>query len=365
MPDGTPRPRLFFTAFNERTKEHGFAVLEPGAEKAELRVLRNRKLLIRAKARDRLLIEQSSFSEPPNLYVTDSHFREWKRISDLNAHQKDYYWGKAELVTYRSSWGADLGGVLIYPAHFVPGKLYPMVVYVYELKSDQLHDYVPPDDGDWANEQMWSQRGYFVQKPDIDYQPGKLGRSTVDCVEAAVRAVLKKGIVDPKRIGLMGSSFGGYETTFILGKSPTFAAGVALNPITNLISFYAFDNSSGGTGSYTAELGQNRMGVPYWQDLQRYVENSPIFHAKEINAPLLLVHGDADRMVPWQQSRELYEAMQRQKKKNVVLLIYPGVGHGPFGPGLAQRVHHFFDVHLRGAKPEQWLAPNATLNHWE
>jgi dienelactone hydrolase len=350
MPDGTPRPRLLFTAFNEGTKEHGFAILEPDAEMAELKVMRDRKLVLRAKAKDRLLFEQSSFTEPSNLYVGDIRFRELRRVSDLNAHQKDYHWGKAELVSYRSSWGADLGGVLIYPAQFVPGKLYPMVVYVYEMQSDQLHDYVPPNDRDWANEQVWSQRGYIVLKPDIAYQPGKPGSSALDCVEAAISAVLKKGIVDPKRIGLMGTSFGGYETTFILGKSSTFAAGVALNPITNLVSYYSVD-------SYMSELGQNRMGVPYWQDLQRYVENSPIFHANRINAPLLLVHGDADRAVPWQQSRELYEAMQRQKKKNVTLLIYPGVGHGPFGAGLAQRVRHFFDVHLCGAKAGPWLAP--------
>jgi dipeptidyl aminopeptidase/acylaminoacyl peptidase len=76
----------------------------------------------------------------------------------------------------------------------------------------------------------------LVLYPDITYEIGEPGRSGVDCVESAVKAVIKLGIVEENHIGLIGHSFGGYETSFIATQSKLFAAAVAGAGVTDMIS---------------------------------------------------------------------------------------------------------------------------------
>ncbi len=104
-----------------------------------------------------------------------------------------------------------------------------MVVAIYSIRSDR-HFRFRQAPGLFDDPLTFASRGYFVLMPDIVYQPREVGPSAVDCVESAVRAVLRRGLVDPGRIGLVGMSLGGYETAFVLSKSKLFAAGVAASP---------------------------------------------------------------------------------------------------------------------------------------
>ena len=97
-------------------------------------------------------------------------------------------------------------GALYYPAGYVPGRTYPMIVYMYETLSDGVHRYVAPNTTNYYNTSVFTTQGYFVLQPDITFRPREPGLSVVESVVPAVKAAVAKGAVDPKRVGVVGHS---------------------------------------------------------------------------------------------------------------------------------------------------------------
>ena len=93
--------------------------------------------------------------------------------------------GAAEVGVVKSvSMGIDMA--LFYPAGYVEGEAYPMIVYIYELRSQNLHGYTAPSERSPYNTSVFTQNGYFVFQPDIVYRPQNPGLSAVECVVPAV-----------------------------------------------------------------------------------------------------------------------------------------------------------------------------------
>jgi dipeptidyl aminopeptidase/acylaminoacyl peptidase len=297
--------------------------------------------------------------QSPNFFAFDVPSGKTVQLTETNPQQRDFAWTRSELISYRSKWGKELHGVLLYPANYDPRLQYPMIVYIYERLSNGLNSYPMPSNRNAYNQNWFTQNGYFVYMPDLTYRDGNPGISAKECIEPALDAVFAKGIVDRKRVGLMGHSWGGYQTAFLVGASNYFAAGVAGAPLTNLISMYGSIYWNSGTPDQELlETGQGRLIGPYWEDLERYIANSPIFQAQNIKVPLLIAFGDNDGAVDWNQGVEMYITMRRLAKE-VIMLVFPGENHGlarrPNQIDYAKRVRHFFDVHLKGARPDEWL----------
>jgi dienelactone hydrolase len=352
---------IYFSMFGDATKNSGYALMQPGqAPKPLIFEERSVTSISKAKDVDRMTFLVQRFHESPTVMVTNGLFTQAKPILKTNAQQENFAWGKTELVHFKSKWGKPLQGTLIYPADYEPGKKYPMVVYIYERLSNGLNNYVPPTNFNAYNEQAFSQNGYFVFRPDIAYRGRQPGISALECLEPAVQEVLKKGVVDPAKVGLMGHSWGAYQTTLVISKSKMFSAAVAGAPLTNLISMYGSIYWNSGTPDQELmETGQGRLEVPYWEDLKTYMDNSALFNAKNITTPLLIAFGDQDGAVDWHQGQELYTTMRRMGK-DITMLVYADENHNytkrPDQMDYAQRVRHFFDVNLKGAKPEPWLS---------
>jgi dipeptidyl aminopeptidase/acylaminoacyl peptidase len=359
-PMGLDRP-LYFAVFNDQTKASGYARREVDGTMKMLSMddalMGN---LVKAKDADRMIFSLQSFEKSPNLYVTNGLFSQAKPLTKTNPQQSNFYWGKTELVRYKSTWGKDLAGVLIYPANYKPDAMYPMVTYIYERLSNGLHSYRLPVERDPYNAQVLSQNGYFVFMPDIAYRVREPGVSAVQCLEPAVAAVLRKHVgVDPQRIGLMGHSWGAYQTAYTVTVSKAFAAGVAGAPLTELMSMYdSFYMNSGETNQVIFESMQGRFDVPWWDDMKAYMDNSPVFQAAKMKHPLMIAFGDQDGAVDWRQGQYLYNTLRRMGKF-IIMLVYPGENHGLARKGnqldYAHRLRHFFDVYLKGAKPEPWI----------
>lgn len=353
---------FYFSVLDRDTKANGFYVSDASG-KGKMLLEQNARLgaLAKSEGTDRMIFMMGSFTESPNLYLTNSIFTAVKPESKTNPQQEKYAWGKSEIVNYKSRFGAPLQGILMYPANYDPNKQYPMVTYVYERLSDSLNNYVTPVEWSPYNPQVLLQNGYFVFQPDITYQPRNPGKSAVDCLEPAVQAVLNKGVgVDPKRVGLMGHSWGGYETAFVTTVSKMFAVGVAGAPLTELTSMYnSFYWNSGVSNQQIFETSQARMEVPFWEDPMAYMENSAVWQSAKRTAPILIAAGDADGAVDWHQAQYLYQTLRRMGK-NSVLLVYAGENHNftrrPDQLDYSRRLRHFLDVYLKGVKPEPWVS---------
>lgn len=348
-------------------KKSGYARLAPGAASPERLVWLDKSVTRLAKAKDADVYDYvvQAFDDSPDAFVGGADLKGAKQVTATNAFQSKYAWGRAELVEFKSETGQRLQGVLRYPAGYERGKKYPMIVYVYEKRSDSLHQYSAPSEREYYNVSSFTSAGYFEFEPDIVFRPREPGLSVVECVRPAVAAVVQMGVVDPKRVGMIGHSWGGFDTAFMATHTDTFAAAVAGAPITDLVSNYGSHHFSSGIAETDhIETGQQRMQVPLYADLAAYTRNSAVFTVNTMTTPLLIEVGDADGTVFWHQGVELYNAARRAKK-DVVLLVYGGEDHGLRQKANQVDYHHrimeWFGHYLKGETAQPWIASGVSF----
>ncbi|MEM9801308.1 MAG: prolyl oligopeptidase family serine peptidase [Planctomycetota bacterium] len=356
-----PEKGFYVSLYGDRTKESGYGHLKPGRPVEQL-VWQHASLsgLRRAEDADVLAFVAERFDDSPDVFVGGPRLADAKQVSETNAFADKFLWGHAELVDYENAHGQALQGALFYPADYDPEKTYPMIVYIYEMRSQSLHQYTAPSERSPYNTSVFTQGGYFVFQPDIVYRPQNPGLSAVECVIPAVRKVLETGKIDRDRVGLVGHSWGAYQTAFIVTQTDLFAAGVAGAPLTNMMSMsMSIYWNSGQTDAWIFHESQGRMDRPFWDDVDTYIANSPIFSIDELETPLLVAFGDEDGAVDWQQGIEMYNAA-RLAQRPFVMLVYPGENHGlrkkPNQVDYHHRVREWFDTHLTGAEAPEWIS---------
>jgi dipeptidyl aminopeptidase/acylaminoacyl peptidase len=313
----------------------------------------------KAKDADVYAYTVQDFDDSPDIFVGPADLATAKPVTSTNPFQAKYAWGRAELIEYKSERGERLQGALYYPAGYEAGKKYPMIVYLYERLSDGLHRYVAPSERDYYNTTVFTSNGYLVLQPDIVFRPREPGVSVAECVGPAVKRAVAMGVADGARVGVVGHSWGGFDTAFLTTHTDLFAAGVAGAPITDLVSNYGNHHwSSGIAETDHIETGQQRMEVPLYDDLPAYIRNSAVFNVQNMKTPLLIEVGDADGTVFWHQGIELYN-IARRAKKNVVLLAYAGEDHGLRKKAnqmdYQQRILQWFGHYLKNEPGRPWI----------
>ena len=352
----------WLSAFNENTKESGFYRAHLDARRAPEKVMMDPVRYgapQKADKADIYMLTRSTFQEFPNLWVGPSLASAKTRITDANPFQKDYRWGTAELVTWNSLDGVPRQGILYKPEGFDPKRKYPMISYFYEDLSDGLHGYIAPNGGTSVNITQYVSNGYVMFEPDIFYEMGHPGQSALKSIVPGVQKVLDMGFVDPKKLGLQGHSWGGYQTAYLVTQTNMFAAAEAGAPVSDMISAYGGIRwGSGVNRAMQYESGQSRIGKSIWEGLPLYLENSPLFALDRVHTPLLILHNDHDDAVPWYQGIELYIGMRRLNKE-AYLFNYNDEPHGIQGRAnqkdWAMRMQTFFDVKLKGAPQPDWM----------
>jgi dipeptidyl aminopeptidase/acylaminoacyl peptidase len=350
---------LYVTVFGRRTKKSGFGVARAGQvdrvifDDARVTALRQ------ADSAAVFAFTRERYDDSPDVFV-GTDLRSTKQRSTTNPQAKDYAWGRTELVNFKSARGLDLQGVLYYPANYDASKKYPMIVYTYELLSQELHNFIAPSERSYYNRTVWTQQGYFVFTPDIVFRAREPGTSTLEAVEPAVRAVVARGLIDSTRVGHIGHSWGGYEAAFLPTRTRIFAASVAGAAITNMLSFMGELHWGGGIAELSHwETGQARMEVPFWEDFDAYVRNSPVAKVHELKSPVLLMTGDNDGTVYWHQAVEYYNYARRAGRDDVVMLVYPGEDHGlrkkENQVDYHRRINEWFGHYLKGEPAPKWM----------
>lgn len=253
---------------------------------------------------------------------------------------------------------------LLLPAQEATTK-FPLVVDVYPGRA--LSDAPPRHLADVApfSPYILAGAGYAVLFPNMplsaegvaDDVPERILPSLDDAVNCAIAG----GYVDPQRLALFGSSFGGYAVLTTITRTDRFRAAVAAAPLANLASAYGSFDVRYRVGTQPddmarllrqaslMETGQGRMGAPPWRDPERYVRNSPIFRVDKINTPVVIVQGDMD-YVPMRQGEEMFTALLREDKE-ALFVRYWGEGHGLQSPSNIRdfwsRILDWYGQHLQ------------------
>ncbi len=295
----------------------------------------------------------------PDLWVTDIRFRDQVKVSDLQRQLAPFNWGRASLVSYQSADGVPLQGIVIKPGDYDPSKRYPVFVYFYEQFSQRLHDFNQTVINHRPSFGYYASNGYVVFLPDVHFIEGRPGMSAVKALVPGVQKLIDLGIADPNAIGLHGHSWSGYLAAYVVTQTDIFAATIAGAPVSNMTSAYSGIRwGSGMARQFQYETGQSRIGSSLFDRRYLYIENSPVFYAHEINTPVLLMHGDVDEAVPWEQSIEMYLAMRRAGKE-VIFLQYRDEPHHPQKYSnkvdYTIRMKEYFDHYLKGKEAPEWI----------
>ena len=353
--------KLLLTAYHNMKKYKAFYTCttgNPGVKKI-LEEEKNYRFLAKAKKDNTILYTRESYTEFPEIWVSDTDFRSRKQITNVNPQIKDFAWGEAELVEWSSLDGIPLQGVLIKPGNYKKGKQYPVLVYFYRFFSQRLHEFNQMVINHRPNFPFYASNGYAVFLPDIRFQIGYPGFSATKCLVPGIQKLIDLGIADPKAIALHGHSWSGYQTAFVITQTDIFACAIAGAPVSNMTSAYSGIRwGSGLARQFQYEQSQSRIGGSLWEYPERYIENSPVFFADRINTPLLIMFGDEDGAVPWYQGIELYLAMRRLEK-DCIFLQYRGEPHHPQKyPNKLDytiKMKEYLDHYCKGAPAPKWI----------
>lgn len=357
-----PAQPLLLRAENEWTRDTGFyrARFDGGAPQKLMMAAKNFGMPTKARNADVYMLTGSTFNEFPDLLISGPGFTDLKKVSNANPQKAGILWGTSELMRFKNTDGVLLSATLYKPENFDPKKKYPMMVYIYELLSQGVNNFVNPAPGHSINVSYYVSNGYIVLEPDIVYTIGYPGQSALKCVLPAIQEVVDKGFVDEKAIGIQGHSWGGYQISYMITQTNRFAAAEAGAPVSNMTS--AYSGIRWGTGmprQFQYEHTQSRIGANLWEAPMQYLMNSPVFQANRVQTPLLILHNDNDDAVPWYQGIEYYLALRRLGKE-VYMWVYNGEPHGlrrrPDMKDYTVRLQQFFDHKLKGAPMPEWMA---------
>ncbi len=255
----------------------------------------------------------------------------WKPrvLTRMTDQVKDLVLGTREVVSWKSKDGTTIEGVLVKPAGFDPAKRHPLLCVIHggptgvdrPILAADLR-YYPAD--------IWAARGALVLKVNYRGSAGygekfrmlnvrNLGVGDAWDVLSGVEALVKKGWVDPARVGCMGWSQGGYISAFLTTSSRAFKAISVGAGISNWATYYYNTDITPFTINY--------LGDDPADDPEIYAKTSPMTYIKKAATPTLIQHGEFDRRVPIPNAYELRQGLE-DRGVPVEMVVYKGYGHG-------------------------------------
>ncbi len=259
--------------------------------------------------------------------------------------------GQQQVFRWKSVDGQEIEGLLFLPSDFDAGKKYPLILTVHGGPYGRFRQAVRQA----YYTQVYTSSGYVVLAPNprgssgyddafgkaIWYKHGgHMGGIDYQDIMAGVDAVITRGFVDEKRMGVIGGSYGGYLTNWIISQTDRFAAAVS--------QFGIFSLFTDWSNSWQPLWEKMYLGIYYWEQPigpeHPYVKYSPAFYVTNIHTPVLILHGERDRYTNLANSQEMYQAL-KTLGRTVKFVVYPREGHG-----LGREPNHRRDVVHRSLK---------------
>ncbi len=304
---------------------------------------------------------RESANQPPALYLLDLNTHKETMIVQSNTMDTLAKNIKVVYHNWLNNQNEQRGAVVTYPSNYDPSRKYPAIFDIYEQKKNTQNTYFSTylADGYGINSRTYSDEGYFVIRPDIYYEIGSPGISATQSVIDVLDRLIEILPIDADNVGLIGHSFGGYETNFIISQTNRFKTAVSSSGVADIISaYFTFSLEYKIPDMFRYETQQFRMGKSFFEAKNNYIENSPLFHADKIKTPLLLLTGKNDYVVNWNQSIILFLALKRLNK-TVNLILYPNEGHTLMNRkniiDSSAKIKDWFDFYLKNEIKPDWL----------
>jgi dipeptidyl aminopeptidase/acylaminoacyl peptidase len=268
-----------------------------------------------------------------------------RKLTNVNPELEDLDIGSLEVLSWRSFDGMEIWGMLVTPSGHRPGTRIPLVVYVHGGPIGGFtHGLFPqfmhrPGQIEPYPVEALASAGFAVLMPMPRGGSGyglegfrkivrSWGEGDYRDILAGVDHLVERGLADPERLGVMGASYGGYMTNWIVTQTSRFKAASTAASISDIEDLYYLSDAGEVTEEY--------FGLP-WEEEALYDAHSPIAHVEKVDTPLLIQHGENDRRVPVQQAEKFYRAL-RKLGKTVEMDVYPRGGHVNYEPRLEKAI---------------------------
>ncbi len=287
---------------------------------------------------------------PPEAFVANLESFQPLQISELNRAFISHPSFKTQLMRWKSTDGLQIEGLLTYPYGYQKGVRYPLLLVIHGGPMSFF------DEGYLGMPSAYplasfAEAGFMVLRANprgscgygktfrcLNY--GDWGGKDYQDLMAGIDAVIEKGLADPQRLGVMGWSYGGYMTAWIITQTTRFQAASVGAGISNLVSASGTLDLHRLLSDYFGDFGQGR---------KIYHQRSPLYYAHKVATPCQMQHGLEDKRVPVSQAYEFYHALKRNGKE-ATLILYPGMGHRFSDPklqlDLMERNLNWFSEHL-------------------
>ncbi|MEW6456663.1 MAG: prolyl oligopeptidase family serine peptidase [Acidobacteriota bacterium] len=279
-------------------------------------------------SRFQIITSYESKTEPPNYYLVNLKTKKRQAITDFKDPAPELTGMKKQLVKYKREDGVELSGTLYLPPNYKEGERLPLVVWAYPLEySDpKVAGQVRGSPNRFTFFRGTSQLFFVTQEyavldgaqMPVVGDPKTMNNTFVEQIVASAKTAIDKldsmGIIDPKRVGVGGHSYGAFMTADLLAHCDLFAAGIA---------------RSGAYNRTLTPFGFQNERRTLWEVPDVYFKLSPFMHAHKINEPILLIHGEADNnsgTFPIQSER-LFHALKGHGA-TARLIMLPHESHG-------------------------------------
>jgi len=273
-------------------------------------------------------------SQLPEAYIsTLSNFSPIK-ITSINAEHANKPLPKTEVVKWKTADGKEIEGLLTYPINYQPGQKVPFILNVHGGPAGVFsQNCVAGNQGTYPIA-AFSEMGFAVLRPNPRGSSGYGaefrmanredwgGKDFLDLM-AGVDHVIKMGVADENKMGVMGWSYGGFMSSWIVGHTNRFKVASIGAPVVDLSHQNLTDDIEGFLPSY--------FKSNPWDDWSKYDAHSPLRFVQNVKTPVMLQHGEADLRVPFTNSVMFYNALRRRDVP-VRLLALPRQPHGPTEP---------------------------------
>jgi dipeptidyl aminopeptidase/acylaminoacyl peptidase len=294
-----------------------------------------------------LLFTLAEGARPGDVHAADADFSNLRRLTRASDAFMDRALPESRLIDYLDADGHRLHGVLYLPVGYAEGTRYPTVFILYETFFD---------DGFNSTVALLTGAGYAVMQPSVRLETGYPGEAWLKGVTAAANRLIEMGIADADRLGVHGTSYGGYATNLLITQTNRFRAAINISGKTDMISFYTDSPRLGVRNIHAPERSQDRIGATLWEQPHKYIAHSAVMFADRIRTPLLLITGQQDHNVTERTTSEMYYALRRLGR-DVEWVSYINGGHGMPTSTVEEvldyhgRILEWYDRHLK-AEPK-------------